>query len=111
MNENAVEPVHKQLRSNSVENVAEQHSQIDAVGRPETNEDDAHQILSDISFESGNGENDNENDDEDNIEIELASPSEIIQNVATPTKKRNSYQWRIESKWDEFDVVLDFLQM
>lgn len=64
----------------------------------------------DLSFESSNGQN-SDND----IEIETmpthnkANESDTV-NVVVHEKKRNKFQWGVDSEWEFLDEALDFLE-
>lgn len=69
------------------------------------------QIFMDLSFEDPNNDKDNE------IAIEMASPpvnidnadNEMVITAADNAKKRNKYEWTIDSEWEDLDMALDFL--
>lgn len=69
-------------------------------------------ILLDLSFES-------DADKDNDIQVELAAAledqdgtnTEVVTDAANNVeKKRNKFQWTIESEWDDLDKALDFLE-
>lgn len=74
------------------------------------------QILIDLSFETDVVP---ENDENDDIQIELSSAQKnedgtneelVLSAEENVQKKRNKFQWSIDSEWDDIDKALDYLE-